>query len=79
MSTRPLISRDDSIQLIFSCSVHFAACDVTKWEDQLALFQKAKSVSTSGKIDIVVANAGIAGPDPVFLNAEGMVIPPVED
>ena len=53
-------------------SVHFSHCDVTKWEDQLALFQKAKSVSPTGNIDIVIANAGISGPDPIFMN-EGIV------
>ncbi|KAI1613928.1 glucose 1-dehydrogenase [Exophiala viscosa] len=44
----------------------FEKCDVTSWADQLAVFKSAISSSPSGKIDIVVANAGIGGEDPVF-------------
>ena len=38
---------------------HFQHCDVTKWEDQLALFQAAVRSSPTGGIDAVVANAGV--------------------
>ncbi|KAF9882913.1 hypothetical protein FE257_004894 [Aspergillus nanangensis] len=41
----------------------FVKCDVSIWEDQVAVFQTAAQQSPSNKIDIVVANAGIAGPD----------------
>lgn len=46
----------------------FAKCDVTDWKSQLDVFKKAKSSSPSGRIDIVVANAGISGEDRVTLN-----------
>ncbi len=49
----------------------FSFCNVNKWDDQIDLFRKTKSVSPAGTVDIVIANAGIAGPDPVFLNDEG--------
>lgn len=43
-------------------------CDVTSWEDQAKLFEKTIGKSPAGRIDIVVANAGISGQDPVFLD-----------
>jgi NAD(P)-dependent dehydrogenase (short-subunit alcohol dehydrogenase family) len=43
-------------------------CDVTKWEDQKAVFKKAIELSPDGQIDIVVANAGIGGGDPMLTN-----------
>lgn len=53
----------------FICrKVHYSRCDVTKWADQAALFKSAIAKSPSGKIDIVVVNAGISGQDPVYLN-----------
>lgn len=45
-------------------SAKFVKCDVTKWEDQLLLF--AEAASFTGKIDYVVANAGICLADEVF-------------
>jgi NAD(P)-dependent dehydrogenase (short-subunit alcohol dehydrogenase family) len=44
----------------------FFHCDVTAWSDQLRLFQHAASHSPSGRVDFVVANAGIAPADDVF-------------
>ncbi|KAK5109199.1 hypothetical protein LTR62_007284 [Meristemomyces frigidus] len=44
----------------------FVHCDVTSWSDQVAAFKKAKEVSPTGAIDIVVANAGIVASDDVF-------------
>lgn len=41
----------------------FVKCDVSSWEDQLNVFRVAKEKSPSGGIDIVIANAGIYGPD----------------
>lgn len=49
-------------------SAKFHKTDVTKWADQLAAFKTAISSSPSGKVDIVIANAGIAAADPVFHN-----------
>ena len=39
---------------------------MTKWEDQVNLFRRAASMTPSGTIDHVVANAGIAIDDEVF-------------
>lgn len=39
-------------------------CDVTIWEDQRRLFTEAASFT--GKVDYVIANAGICPPDEVF-------------
>ncbi|KAJ5521058.1 hypothetical protein N7463_001511 [Penicillium fimorum] len=41
----------------------FVQCNVTVWEEQLAVFEAATARSPTHKIDIVIANAGIAGPD----------------
>lgn len=41
-------------------------CDVTVWEDQVQLFDEAAKLSSSGKVDFVVANAGIIHSDDVF-------------
>ena len=51
-----------------SKSTTFAKCDVTSWENQAEVFKKAKQVSPSGRIDIVIANAGISGQDEVVMN-----------
>jgi len=51
-----------------SSSTTFVKCDVTKWADQLAAFNKAREVSPNGRIDIVVANAGISAADDILSN-----------
>jgi len=38
---------------------HYGHCDVRSWEDQVALFKLASTVSPTGGIDAVVAGAGI--------------------
>ena len=40
-------------------------CDVTKWDEQLALFKEAIAHSPNKRIDIVVANAGIGTNDDI--------------
>jgi NAD(P)-dependent dehydrogenase (short-subunit alcohol dehydrogenase family) len=47
-------------------SIKFVRCDVTNWDDQVNLFRTAATMTPSGKIDHVVANAGIAIDDEVF-------------
>lgn len=47
-------------------SIKFVRCDVTNWDDQVSLFSTAASMTPSGTIDHVVANAGIAIDDEVF-------------
>ncbi|KAH8588438.1 hypothetical protein B0O99DRAFT_525041 [Bisporella sp. PMI_857] len=42
----------------------FVKCDVTIWKDQLRLF--AEATSFNGKVDYVIANAGICPRDEVF-------------
>jgi NAD(P)-dependent dehydrogenase (short-subunit alcohol dehydrogenase family) len=44
--------------------VKFVKCDVTSWEDQLKLF--AQAALFTGKVDYVIANAGIFRKDEVF-------------
>ncbi|KAI9708901.1 MAG: hypothetical protein M1828_002573 [Chrysothrix sp. TS-e1954] len=44
-------------------NVHFVYCNVTDWQSQVNLFKEAAKLSPHGGIDIVVANAGIAGLD----------------
>jgi NAD(P)-dependent dehydrogenase (short-subunit alcohol dehydrogenase family) len=57
---------------MFLCRTKFVKCDTTFWEDQVCLFDEAKSFSDNGSIHYVVANAGITKQDDVFAyNAAG--------
>ncbi|KAK5406534.1 hypothetical protein LTR90_010378 [Exophiala xenobiotica] len=49
-----------------SSNVQFIKCDATSWDDQLNMFKQAIAHSPAKSCDIVVANAGISGPDEVF-------------
>ena len=40
----------------------YSRCDVTVWEDQVALFEEAARLSPSGVINVVVPNAGVLLP-----------------
>ena len=53
-------------------NLHFFHCDVTDWSSQVQFFKEAVKVSPHGGIDTVVANAGIADPDPKFETAVGL-------
>jgi hypothetical protein len=44
----------------------FFECDVTKWDDQLKMFKGALALSPINTIEVVIANAGISGPDILF-------------
>lgn len=44
-------------------NVHFLHCNVTDWQSQVQFFKEAVKLSPHGGIDIVVANAGVAGVD----------------
>jgi NAD(P)-dependent dehydrogenase (short-subunit alcohol dehydrogenase family) len=55
-------------------NVQFVKCDTTSWEDQLNLFKSAVAASPAKSVDIVVANAGITGPDEIF-ELEGNCVP----
>ncbi|KIW15898.1 hypothetical protein PV08_05948 [Exophiala spinifera] len=46
--------------------VQFVKCDATSWDDQVAMFKLAVANSPAKSCDIVVANAGITGPDEIF-------------
>ena len=57
----------------------FVSCNVTKWADQVKLFKTAIASSPSRSVDVVVANAGVGGPDDVFndtADAEGEPVEP---
>ena len=54
----------------------FVKCDVTNWEDQVAVFVAAMKNSPHKCIDIVIANAGIAGQDDILKNDENPNEPP---
>ena len=58
----------NAIQQELSGLTTFVRCNVTSWDDQLSVFKKAKEVSPSSSIDIVVANAGISAYDEIFFN-----------
>lgn len=45
--------------------VHFVQCDVTDWQAQVRMFKEAVRLSPHGGIDCVVANAGVAGIEPL--------------
>ncbi|KAL2857341.1 hypothetical protein BJY01DRAFT_242413 [Aspergillus pseudoustus] len=53
--------------------VQFIQCDIRNWDEQREAFSAAVSTSLNGRIDVVVANAGISGDDP-FLH-DGMKLP----
>lgn len=55
-----------SSRLTLERAAQFVKCDVTKWNDQLAMFKQAVANSPNKRVDIAIANAGIAGHDPVF-------------
>lgn len=38
----------------------FVKCDIRDWDQQKAVFEKAKSQSPSNSVDVVIANAGIS-------------------
>lgn len=44
-------------------NVHFVYCNVTDWQSQVNFFKEGVKLSPHGGIDVVVANAGIAGAD----------------
>ncbi|OJD16863.1 hypothetical protein AJ78_03007 [Emergomyces pasteurianus Ep9510] len=55
----------------------FVRCDVRSWEEQVCLFESAVTNSPSNTCDIVIANAGIPGPDGLFTD-EDLSLPPTK-
>ncbi|EXJ70662.1 uncharacterized protein A1O5_05652 [Cladophialophora psammophila CBS 110553] len=49
-------------------SIKFFKCNVCHWQNQLAVFRSTLSASPAGRIDIVIANAGVSGADAVHFN-----------
>jgi NAD(P)-dependent dehydrogenase (short-subunit alcohol dehydrogenase family) len=49
-----------------SKNYQFVKCDVRVWSEQLAVFKAAIAKSPNKNLDIVVANAGVTGKDPIF-------------
>ena len=60
----------------FQEQARFVRCNTTNWEDQVHLFETAASLSPTGKVHYVVANAGIIRADDVFAYS-GMVKTPL--
>jgi NAD(P)-dependent dehydrogenase (short-subunit alcohol dehydrogenase family) len=54
-------------------NTQYVRCDVTSWSDQAAMFKAAIEGSPNKSCDVVVANAGVSGPDPVY-NVSGTFI-----
>ncbi|KKZ59969.1 hypothetical protein EMCG_00811 [[Emmonsia] crescens] len=48
----------------------FLRCDVRSWEEQFRLFEAAITNSPNKSCDIVIANAGVAGPDGLFADED---------
>ncbi|KAH0830955.1 hypothetical protein AYO21_06485 [Fonsecaea monophora] len=56
----------DHLMLSSTGSILFVTCDVTSWDDLVALFETARAKSPNGGIDVVIANAGIFKEDLFF-------------
>ncbi|KAK3633535.1 hypothetical protein LTR56_015788 [Elasticomyces elasticus] len=54
------------VRALTSVNSIFVKCDVSIWEDQVEGFRQAAAFSPSGRIDYVIANAGVASPEGVF-------------
>ncbi|KAK5693022.1 hypothetical protein LTR97_010498 [Elasticomyces elasticus] len=54
------------VRALTSVNSIFVKCDVSIWEDQVEVFRQAAAFSSSGRIDYVIANAGVASPEGVF-------------
>jgi NAD(P)-dependent dehydrogenase (short-subunit alcohol dehydrogenase family) len=50
-------------------NVQFVKCDTRDWDEQVDLFKKAKTSSPAKSVDIVIANAGVSGPDEIFASS----------
>jgi NAD(P)-dependent dehydrogenase (short-subunit alcohol dehydrogenase family) len=54
--------------LVIPRKVWVSRCDVTNWEHQAAMFEDTIKKTPNNRVDIVIANAGISGQDPVFVD-----------
>jgi len=50
-------------------NVQFVKCDTRDWDQQVNMFKKAKANSPAKSCDIVIANAGVSGPDEIFASS----------
>ncbi|PGH05247.1 hypothetical protein AJ79_06858 [Helicocarpus griseus UAMH5409] len=57
----------------------FVKCDVRSWEEQVLMFETAAAKSPSKSCDIVIANAGRAGPDGLFADEDPSLLPTKPD
>ncbi|KEF53531.1 uncharacterized protein A1O9_10506, partial [Exophiala aquamarina CBS 119918] len=57
-------------------SVYFTKCDICSWPDQKTAFKSVVAKSVNNSIDIIVANAGISGDDPLLMNLDADVEEP---
>jgi len=58
--------RGKSIAEELGQNVQFVKCDTTSWTEQLNMFKQAVAKSPAKSCDIVIANAGVSGPDDVY-------------
>lgn len=65
---------DTVVNLTYRCTL--VQCGVTDWDQQVKLFEKAKALSSTGRVHYVVANAGVTGYDDLFA-FEAKSIPPL--
>ncbi|KAK5674519.1 hypothetical protein LTS10_012715 [Elasticomyces elasticus] len=54
------------VRALTSVNSIFIKCNVSVWEEQVEVFRQAAAFSSSGRIDYVIANAGVASPEAVF-------------
>jgi len=58
-----------SIEKELAPNVQFVKCDTRDWDQQVNLFKKAKASSPAKSCDVVIANAGVSGPDEIFASS----------
>ena len=69
---------DQSLVSLLGENVRFVQCDVTKYRDQLALFQEAER--SFGRVDIAIANAAVGKlPDPLTVIEDINEEPPLPE
>ncbi|KAJ5951664.1 uncharacterized protein N7479_010077 [Penicillium vulpinum] len=54
--------------------VRFIKCDVRSWDEQKEAFDAAIASSANGCIDVIIANAGISGDDPLLRGIDELEI-----
>jgi len=58
--------RGKSIEAELAPNVVYVKCDTRSWDDQLGMFKQAIAKSPAKSCDVVIANAGVSGADPLY-------------